>query len=223
MKSGAFFCIEGIEGSGKSSLITALGKTLADNRFCTVITREPGGTIIGQSIRNLLLANNSKVKMSTLTELLLFFADRSQHLEEIILPSLKSGKTVLCDRYIYSTLAYQCYGRGLPRYHVDTMIDILKNYHSEIASILPLGVILIDIDPETGLKRALNRASLDRFESEAITFHQNIRNGFLELAKEDKERFLILDGEKPLSELCYEAYQFICNKLSAINSTEYAT
>ncbi len=195
-KKGKFIVIEGIEGSGKSTLNRRLKESLEKAGYNILLTREPGGTKIGQDIRTLLLSDREEFSsMDFKTELLLFFADRAQHIEEIILPALDDGQLVLCDRYFYSTLAYQHFGRGLERGMIDTLIQLV------VGTTIPDLVILVDLDPTTALTRAKSRSSLDRIEKEDISFHTKIRDGFLKLAKEDADRFLILDGTLKEEEL----------------------
>lgn len=203
---GAFFCLEGIEGAGKSTLINNVSNLLNEHNLQTVITREPGGTELGKRIRELLL-ENTETNISPLSELLLFFADRVQHLNEVILPGIENGKIVLSDRFYYSTISYQCYGRGLERKVCDSLIEVsLDNFRAN-------GVILIDLPVKVGLERAKNRATLDRFENEDLEFHERIRRGFLELASEDKERFLIIDGTVQKEEMAKLSLDFILSKI----------
>jgi len=198
-----FFCIEGIEGGGKSTLILKLKELLTRDGIQNLVTREPGSSILGKKIREILLDPDLTSKnINPISELLLFFADRAQHIEEVIKPAINENKLVLCDRFIYSTIAYQCYGRGLDQNLVSSLIK-----HT-VLPILPIGVILLDLPVEVGLARAKNRAAFDRFEKEEISFHERIRSGFLNLAKED-ERFLVLDAQRDPEELCRLAYEFI--------------
>lgn len=207
MVQGKFIVVEGIEGSGKSTLIKRLETKLTLAGQDHIITREPGATSIGKQIRELLL-NEHEEEMDFKTELLLFFADRAQHINEIIKPSLEANKLIICDRYYYSTLAYQHYGRGIPKELVNNLITMVA------AEYLPDLVLLVDIDPEVALTRAKSRAKLDRIEKEDLAFHSRIRRGFLELAKEDAQRFLILDGTKSESDLEEEAFARICKIIS---------
>lgn len=200
--TGSFFCFEGIEGAGKSTLISLVSDQINSKGLETTITREPGGTSLGLKIRELLLYN-SDIKIDSTAELLLFFADRVQHVKEVILPEITNGKVVLSDRFYYSTIAYQCFGRGLSRKIVDSLIQISLN------SLKPHGVIILDLPVSVGLQRASKRAALDRFEVEKIDFHERIRNGFLELAKEDPERFLVLDATQTPDELTKQCVSFI--------------
>jgi dTMP kinase len=202
---GSFFCFEGIEGAGKSTLISQVSKLLESQDAVSILTREPGGTALGLKIRDILL-HGSEMNISALAELLLFFADRSQHLSEVIIPALKENKIILSDRFYYSTIAYQCYGRGLSRSTVDSLIAL------SLGSFKPDGVIFIDLPVRIGLERASKRSTPDRFEKENISFHERIRLGFLELAKEDPDRSLVLDGTEPANVLAEKCFHFILQK-----------
>jgi dTMP kinase len=204
---GTFFCFEGIEGAGKSTLINSVNNELQKEGFATLLTREPGGTMLGKEIREILLNSSQHTSIHPLAELLLFFSDRAQHLSEVIIPALNHNKTILCDRFIYSTIAYQCYGRGLDRAPVETLINLT------LGSIRPHGVILLDIPVETGLQRASKRSTPDRFEKENISFHTKIREGFLEQAKANPELFLVLDAEKDPEILRNDAIRFIESRI----------
>jgi dTMP kinase len=204
--NGTFFCFEGIEGAGKSTLINSVHRALQNENIATLLTREPGGTTLGKEIREILLNSSQSTSISPLAELLLFFADRAQHLSEVIIPALSDEKTVLCDRFIYSTIAYQCFGRGLDRAPVKTLIDLT------LGSIRPHGVILLDLPVEAGLQRASKRSTPDRFEKENISFHSRIREGFLAQAKENPDLFLVLDAEKDPDTLRDTTIKFIESK-----------
>ncbi len=206
-QTGAFFCFEGIEGAGKSTLISLVANLLRDSNIPSILTREPGGTELGKKIREILL-QSTDTHIAPITELLLFFADRAQHLNEKILPAVQEKQVVLSDRFYYSTIAYQCFGRGLSRNVVDSLIEI------SLDSFKPDGIILVDLPVMTGLERASKRSALDRFEKEDTQFHERIRKGFLDLAKENKERFLVLDGTKSPKTLANLSFQFITHKLS---------
>jgi dTMP kinase len=183
-----FIVFEGIEGSGKSTLARGVAETLRGSRAAR-LTREPGGTALGTKIRSLLLEPGN---IDPLCELLLFAADRAQHVKELIEPALKAGETVLCDRYIFSTLAYQGFGRGLD-------VETLKRINNiATGGLLPDLVVLLDLDPAIGLARAKNRTgAADRIEDQDIAFHQRVRAGFLELSKTSESRFVVLDGSRP--------------------------
>lgn len=199
--AGKLVAIEGVEGAGKSTLILALVEALRYINVDIITTREPGGTELGLSIRNIIL-HRSDSDIDALTEVLLFAADRAQHTKSVILPALSSGKLIICDRYIHSTLAYQGYGRGLPISTLQTLNNIATN------GIEPNLVILLDLDPTISLKRSQNRlretANKDAwnyFEQLNIEFHKRVRSGFLQMAKastenssDTKTRFLTIDA-----------------------------
>lgn len=175
---GRFIALEGGEGSGKSTQSAHLGTAIK-----AVLTREPGGTRIGTLIRNLVL-DPSITGMSARTEALLLAADRAQHLEEIVVPSLRKGAHVVTDRSAYSSLAYQGFGRGLP-------VDDVRGMNGwAMEGRWPDLVILLDIDPAAGMAR-LKRAA-DRIELSDIEFHRRVRNGFLKLAADDPGRWAVV-------------------------------
>jgi dTMP kinase len=189
-----FITIEGIEGSGKTTQIEYLVSFLENKGNPCVTTREPGGTVIGNKIRAILLDPERK-DMDARTELLLYMADRAQHIHSLIKPSLAAGKTVLCDRYFDATVVYQGYARGLG-------IELIKNLHSALfADLKPDITILLDLPPQVGLRRAwkqLNNGQRSnkegRFEEEKLEFHQRVREGYLELANAEPDRFHIIDA-----------------------------
>jgi dTMP kinase len=192
---GRFITFEGIEGSGKSTQIALLANYLAAVGKRIKLTREPGGTPIGDQMRKILLdpANTGLVPPA---ELLLYAASRSQHLHEVILPSLADGVTVLCDRFSDATLAYQGYGRGLDKEMIRT-IDRLVT-----AGIRPDLTLLLDIDATTGVARAHGRnarCGLEeeaRFENEEIAFHERVRQGYLALAGQESDRIRTVDARQ---------------------------
>jgi dTMP kinase len=191
-----FITFEGIEGSGKTTQIQYLVDYYSSMARPCVITREPGGTAIGNKIRSILLDPDSK-GMDPTAELLLYMADRAQHIEGLIKPALADGKIVVCDRYFDATVVYQGGARGLGA-------DFIKKLHAIIlANLKPDVTILLDLPPETGLKRAwkqLNNGQRSdeesRFEEEKLEFHQQVRAGYLELAGQEPERFHIIDADQ---------------------------
>lgn len=191
-----FITLEGIEGSGKTTQVRHMLEFLASKGFACVATREPGGTQIGEKIRSILLDPESK-DMEPLVELLLYTADRAQHVNEIILPLLSAGKTVVCDRYYDATVVYQGFARGIN-------IDLIREIHKSILKDLkPDITILLDLPAEIGLARAWKqiesgaRAGLEtRFEEETLAFHEKVRSGYLELARLEPERFRVVDASK---------------------------
>lgn len=214
MQKGAFISFEGGEGAGKSSLIQYLSKFLQGKGFSVICTREPGGTSLGEKIRQLLLNVNSEITIGSTGELLLFLASRSQHLEEIILPALAQSKIVLCDRFNDSTVAYQGVGRGLGR---DYVYDFCQKacHHKN-----PDLTLLLDVPVEIGLKRILKvhkqevtEGNVDRIESEDLKFHEKVRQAFLYSAKIEPDRFAIIDASKNQEEVFKEATKVITTKL----------
>ena len=195
-----FITFEGIEGCGKSTQTKRLVNRLRELAVPLVITLEPGGTEVGQKIRHILLDSRNQ-HLSPLTELLLYAADRAQHVEEIIKPALEQEKWVLCDRFFDATTVYQGYARGLDMKLIATL--------NEKASpgILPDITFLIDCPVEIGLERALNRNRVqfqqgqDRFEREKTDFHESVRKGYLTMARKNSERFRVVDGELEADEL----------------------
>lgn len=181
-----FITFEGGEGSGKTTLIKAVHTYLEEKGLKTYITREPGGSLIAESIRHIIL-DNKNTKLSPKTEALLFSASRAQHLDEIILPKLEAGYIVLCDRYLDSSLAYQGYARNLG-------IDVILKINHYAVEHLPNYTLYIDADPEQGLQRAISRGGANRLDNESLAFHKRVREGYLMLAKQYKDRIITIDG-----------------------------
>ena len=184
---GYFITFEGVEGAGKSTQAKLLYQYLIDNGKDVVLTKEPGGTKTGQKIRQILLEKTDEI-FPPVAELMLYEADRNFHIHNLIKPSLQQGKYIICDRFIDSTLAYQGYARGLD-------INLIKQLN-EIATegIKPDITFLIDIPVEEGLKRIRQTRQADRIEDEDIQFHKRLREGFLKIAENEKERIVVLDG-----------------------------
>ena len=198
-----YIAFEGIDGSGKTSIIENLSDILNSHNKEHTIVREPGGTSVGEGIRELLLSHDYQV--NPLAEALLFCAQRSQLIEEVVLPSLNKGVIVLSDRSAYSSVAYQGEGRGLGYEKIYQLNDI------SIQSNWPERVVLLDIDPEASLSR---QQVADRIGSDKVEFFQKVRKGYLKLAEEFKDKFLILNAENNI-EVNTEA---ICNWLEIDNS-----
>jgi dTMP kinase len=190
-----FIVFEGINGCGKSTFLSKIEACAKLSGFDTVITREPGGSSIGGNLREMLLAGN--IKLEPLAELFLFSADRAQHLKELIKPSLASGSLVLSDRYYYSTVAFQSFGRGLS-------LELVKSVCKHATGgFEPSLVVLVDVSVETAFTRLGKRQGVaDRFESEARDFQERVRQGYLDMAKNmSSTPFLLIDNEKDLVHL----------------------
>ena len=196
----SFIAFEGINGCGKTTLHKMLSAKLQDSGKPVCDTREPGGTPLGQELRKLLLDWRGEPK-SNRAELLLFAADRAEHVDKVIRPRLAQGSWVLTDRYIYSTITFQGHGRGIDRALIDEANRLA------IQGTLPNLVILLDLSPEEAFKRIASRnsQSRDSFEDEELAFHNRIRQGFLDCARESQVPFLVLDATKTPAELCAEA------------------
>jgi dTMP kinase len=190
-----FVTFEGVEGSGKTTQLRHLAAHLAAAGRSVVETREPGGTPAGAGIRRLLLGPDAP-PLTPLAELFLYCADRTQHVQQVILPALAGGRVVLSDRFSDSTIAYQGYGRGLDL----AMVRALDAHARQ--GVWPALTFLLDCPVETGLARALGRAgTADRFEREDIAFHERVRAGFSALAAAEPSRFCVLDAAEPLAGL----------------------
>ncbi len=182
-----FISFEGVEGAGKSTQLHLVGKRLGSKGYTVVLTAEPGGTVIGDDIRKILL-NRDNREMSPLTELLLYSASRAQHISEVILPALDNGEIVLSDRFTDSTIAYQGFGRGLNKNTILEIIDISTK------GLKPDITILFDLDVKEGLHRNKGAGKTDRLETENVDFHKKVRQGFIELARQEPKRFVVLDA-----------------------------
>ena len=204
-----FITIEGTEGSGKTTVAKELAKLLKENGHDVVHTREPGGTPISESIRNVIL-DRSHTAMDGRTEALLYAASRRQHLVEKIWPALKEGKVVLCDRFLDSSLAYQGYARGLG---YDEVLNInlfaTENTYPDLT-------LFFVIKPEDGLQRiAKNKhREVNRLDLEKLPFHQKVYDAFMELTRKFPERFVIIDASKTLPEVIDDAYNAIISRMA---------
>jgi dTMP kinase len=191
---GKFISFEGIEGSGKSTQIVRVAASLERTGHKVVRTREPGGTALGRRLRAALL-DPAEASLEPMVELLLYAADRAQHVAEVILPALGRGEWVLCDRYLDATLAYQGYARGLGT-------GVVLELHSRPPlDLRPDRTILLDLDPREGLERARRRnaeggtgVTEGRFENEGLEFHRRVRDGYLALARDEPGRFRLVDA-----------------------------
>ena len=182
---GKFITLEGIEGSGKSSNLECISNILQDHSIEFIVTKEPGGGPLGKDLRSILLNKDNVI--SSEAELLLMMADRKDHIDNLITPNLQKGIWVLSDRYLDSTYAYQGGGRKIDRSLIDELIIFLDLPKPDLT-------LLFDLPPETALKRAIERSSLDRFETEPIDFHSRIRETYLQIADIESSRFKIIDS-----------------------------
>jgi dTMP kinase len=191
---GFFITFEGIEGCGKTTQIRRLTAYLEGKHLPFLLTREPGGTAIGDRIRQILLSSENN-RLEPAAEFFLYVAARAQHISEVVLPALKEGKNVLCDRFTDATLAYQGSGRGL------NSAWIAEIHERFLKGLKPDLTFLIDLPVEEGLRRAWKRmenqnVKEDRFEKEALAFHRRVREGYLLLARKEPKRIVVLDGMK---------------------------
>jgi len=196
-----FISLEGIEGCGKTTQLEGLSTFLKEKGRSFVVTREPGGTAIGEKIRSILLDPASK-EMVPAAELLLYMADRAQHIHSLIKPRLAEGKIVVCDRYFDATVVYQGFARGLG-------IGFIRDLHRVILEdLIPDITLLLDLPPRIGLARAWqeldngNRSDTEsRFEEETISFHEKVRAGYLELSRREPRRFKVIDASQKIDEV----------------------
>jgi len=191
MNKGEFITLEGIEGSGKTSAVACVADTMKSLGRNVVVTREPGGTEIGEGIRSLILEQRS-TQMRAKTELLLMFAARAQHLEEVILPALGRGDCVICDRFTDASYAYQGGGREL-KTAIVRQAEILT--HPEL---VPSTTLLLDVPYEVGLRRVAKRGAIDRFEAESPKFFTRVRKNYLERAAAFPFRIVVIDANNNL-------------------------
>lgn len=200
-----FITFEGVEGSGKSTQVKLLHQYFLDKNIAVVLTREPGGTKLAEEIRSLLV-NGDVDKMDGVCETLLNFAARRNHVEKLIKPALTEGKIVICDRFFDSTIAYQSFGQN-----VDLEL-IKKVQEAAIGGFKPDITFLIDVDVEIAFERIKNRADNNRYEKMDKNFHQKVRKGFLEIARNDSQRVVLIDGNQDPQKI----HQQILDRLNII-------
>jgi len=189
VKKGIFIAFEGPEGSGKSVHSRHVVETLQAEGFGVIHAAQPGDTELGLFIRDVLLKKDD-IDITQLSELFLFLADRAQHVQQVIKPALAEGRIIICDRFSSATLAYQGYGLGMD-------IDMIKKMNDIATSgIYPDLTILLDVLPLKGLARARSRSELDRMEKRNIDFHNKVRDGYLSMAKENAEKFVVIDASE---------------------------
>ena len=202
MKHGRFITLEGCEGVGKSTNLQFIKGLLLEKRIDTVVTREPGGTELAEQIRHLLLTKNHE-SITPEAELLMMFAARSQHIHHVILPALRQGCWVLCDRFTDATFAYQGGGRNM---NPETIAWLEQTIQGDLRPDLTL---LLDAPVEIGMQRVQNRGSLDRFESEQLEFFQRVRQAYLQRTRQHPEHYAVIDASLPLPEVQLQIRQNI--------------
>jgi dTMP kinase len=186
--SGKLIVFEGVEGCGKTTQIQLCFQWLESLNIPVLLTREPGGTELGKDLRALLLEKSPSKPVEEVTELLLYAADRAQHIQEELKPNLATGKFILCDRYTDSTIAYQGYGRGLD-------MSLISNLNQIATGGLTSDItIWLDVDVEVGLSRKRGQAKLDRIEQETMDFHRRVQQGYTKLAASNSSRIVRIDG-----------------------------
>ncbi len=211
-REGIFITIEGPDGSGKDTQIDLLVTYLRSRGHSVLVTREPGGTPVGEQIREILLKPVKGHELADTTELFLFAAGRSQHVCEKIMPAISQGQIVIASRYIDASVAYQGYGRGLSLEMIDKVNELATG------SLKPDLTIVLDIDSEEGLERAKSvkketpAGEADRIEAAGIAFHNKVRHGYLEIAKKDADRCCVIDGSFPIVEVAVKIAECVEKK-----------
>lgn len=203
---GFFITFEGVEGSGKSTQVGLLASRLRKTGKDIVVTREPGGTRIGELIREITHSKDN-VDLTAVCETYLMSASRAQHVREIIKPALKAGKTVICDRFIDSSLAYQGYGRELGEEVIEELNKLALD------SIMPDLTIFLDVEPRVGFARRNHTDKIDRLDLQKEDFYNRVYEGYHELARKFKDRFFIVDSNKPIREVADIVWDLISERL----------
>ena len=194
MARGRFITIEGGEGAGKSTNIAFIRSLLEQHQLTVVVTREPGGTVLAEQIRDILLDNKTR-NMADDTELLLMFAARAQHIQEVIEPNLQQGNWILCDRFTDATYAYQGGGRGIAMSRIAALEDWVQG------PLRPDLTLILDLPVEMGLERAGKRSQPDRFEQEDLAFFNRVRQTYLQRAQAQPQRYAVIDASPQLEEV----------------------
>ena len=207
---GLFITIEGVEGVGKSTNIDVIKDYLTDKKIDFVVTREPGGTFLAEKIRELLVETHIEENLSDLSELLLIFASRAQHLEKLIKPTLAKGTWVICDRFTDATYAYQGGGRGLDQRKISLLEKLVQE------DLRPDLTVILDLNPQVGLERAKQRGELDRFENEDMDFFKKVRATYLDTAAADPKRCIVLDASLELSEVKSQLLKSLKTRLNEL-------
>ncbi len=204
---GLFITLEGGDGAGKSTQIRNIERFFTEKGLVVVHTREPGGTPIGEKLRDILL-DKDNAEMSAVTEMLIYAASRSQHVREFVMPALERGEIVICDRFVDSSIAYQAYGRGLG----DMVAEV--NRHAT-GGLRPDITFWLDIDPEAGRARAAKAGDLDRLEREKSDFHYRVYEGYRRIAEQEPDRVRRIDAADTVENICsriYECLEELCRE-----------
>ncbi len=211
---GHMITFEGLEGAGKTTQARVLFDELTRQGYPCVLTSEPGGTGIGNAIKTI-FTDLSYDDMTPLTELFLICAARAQHVDRLIRPSLEEGKIVICDRFSDATLAYQCFGRGLPE-------NLVRETSSRASwNVRPNMTIFLDLDPAQGLTRVYNRIQelekpADRIEKETLDFFHRVREGYHFISREEPDRFRVLDGSQDVEDISRKILELVINSLNKV-------
>lgn len=208
LKKGFFISLEGVEGVGKSTILSHVKSLLDERGIEYIVTREPGGTPMAESIRRILLDQYNET-VSDVTELLLMFASRSQNVSEVILPALSSGKWVIADRFTDASFAYQGGGRGLDLSSIEMLARLVQG------SLQPDLTLLLDAPVEVGLARVSERGEHDRIELEKKDFFRRVREQYLTMAKDNASRYRVIDAERPLDEVKRQVSQVMKTVLNS--------
>ena len=203
---GLFITFEGPDGSGKTTVCSEVFAKLKEDGYDVIHTREPGGIEIAEKIRKIIL-DPSNTDMDERTEALLYAASRRQHLVKKVLPALKEGKIVVCERFVDSSLAYQGYGRKIG------FDEVLKINEFAIEGLFPDLTVYLDVDEKTGLKRIESRSFKDRLDLEDLEFHHLVHEGYEKVLEVFKDRIKVVDAAKPLNEVIEKAYEIIKEKI----------
>ena len=195
---GLFITLEGGDGAGKSTQIRNIERFFDEKGLVVVHTREPGGTPIGEKLRDILLDKENS-EMDAVTEMMIYAASRAQHVRELIVPALEEGKVVICDRFVDSSIAYQGFGRGLGE-------QVAEVNARATGGLTPDITFWLDIDPDEGRRRAGNEGELDRLETEKLDFHCRVRDGYRALAGSEPERIKRIDASKTIEEMREDIY-----------------
>ncbi|MCY4329446.1 MAG: dTMP kinase [Endozoicomonadaceae bacterium] len=205
---GYFITVEGSEGSGKTTCIQFIQQWLVDKKIDFITTREPGGTGLGEQLRDILLDPNHKEKIDEMAELLIIFASRRHHLSPVIKPALQQNKVVVCDRFTDSTWAYQGGGRQMNPVWIGQLEQMVQNH------LRPDLTIFLDVPVTLGLQRAKKRSTPDRFEQEDIVFFQRIREAYLKRAEEFKQQYKVIDASQSVEQIHHAVIALLSGKLN---------